>query len=259
MIVASAALSAIPSGLRDPLLKEYGTIVQNFLEQRWLPSELHGGRFSEIVYTILDGQAKKSYAAAPSKPADFVTACRALEKNKLAHVPHSFQILIPRMLPALYDVRNNRNVGHVGGDVDPNHMDAVAVLSMSNWIMGELVRVYHNLTTAQAQQLVDALVEVRLPAVWTGDDGVKRVLETSLKLHEEILLLAAVSMPDVTSEQLIEWVEYGNNKYVMRTIRALHDKRLIEFTEKTHKVRILPPGTKAIEQLIRKKNLTGIL
>jgi hypothetical protein len=259
MIAASAALSAIPSGLRDPLLKEYGTIVQNFLEQRWLPSELHGGRFSEIVYTILDGQAKKSYAAAPSKPADFVAACRALEKNKLPHVPHSFQILIPRMLPALYDVRNNRNVGHVGGDVDPNHMDAVAVLSMSNWIMGELVRVYHNLTTAQAQQLVDALVEVRLPAVWTGDDGVKRVLETSLKLHEEILLLAAVSMPDVTSEQLIEWIEYGDDKYVMRTIRALHKKRLIEFTEKTHKVRILPPGTKAIEQLIRKKNLTGIL
>jgi hypothetical protein len=259
MIVASAALSAISFGLRDPLLKEYGTIVQNFLEQRWLPSELHGGRFSEIVYTILDGQAKKSYAVAPSKPPDFVTACRALEKNKLPHVPHSFQILIPRMLPALYDIRNNRNVGHVGGDVDPNHMDAVAVLSMSNWIMGELIRVYHNLTIAQAQQWVDALVEVRLPAVWTGNDGVKRVLETNLKLQEEILLLAAVSMPDVTAEQLIEWIEYGDDKYVMRTIRTLHKKRLIEFTENTHKVRILPPGTKAVEQLIRKKNLTGIL
>jgi hypothetical protein len=259
MIAASSALLAIPPGLRDPLLKEYQTIVQNFLEQRWLPSELHGGRFSEAVYTILDGHAKKFYAVAPTKPANFVEACRALEKNKLAHVPHSFQILIPRMLPALYDVRNNRNVGHVGGDVDSNHMDAVAILSMSNWIMGELVRVYHSLTTAQAQQLVDALVEVRLPAVWTGDDGVKRVLETSLKLNEKILLLAALSMPDVTAPQLIEWIEYGDDRYVMRTIRSLHTKRLIEFTEKTGKVRILPPGTKAVEELIRKKNLTGIV
>jgi len=258
MIAASAALSAIPSGLRDPLLKEYRTVVQNFLEQRWLPSELSGGRFSEIVYTILDGQAKRSYAAAPAKPPNFVQACRALENNALAHVPRSFQILIPRMLPALYDVRNNRNVGHVGGDVNPNHMDAVAVLSMSNWIMGELVRVYHKLTTAQAQQLVDALVEVRLPAVWTGDDGVKRVLETSLKLHEEILLLTAVSVPDVTAEKLIEWIE-GDEKYVMRTIRNLHKKRLIEFTDKAGKVRILPPGTKAVEELIRKKSLTGII
>jgi hypothetical protein len=259
MIAASAALSAIPSGLRDPLLKEYGTIVQNFLEQRWLPTELHGGRLSETVYTVLDGQAQKSYASAPAKPSNFPEACKNLEKNKFPHVPHSFQITIPRMLPALYDVRNNRNVGHVGGDVDSNHMDAVAVLSMSNWIMGELVRVYHNLKTAQAQQLVDALVEVRLPAVWTGADGVKRVLETSLKLHEQILLLAAVSLSDVTATQLIEWIEYGDDGYVMRTIRKLHRGRLIEFTEDTGKVSILPPGTRAVEELIRKKNLSAIV
>jgi hypothetical protein len=259
MIAASAALSAIPSGLRDPLLKEYRTIVQNFLEQRWLPSELHGGRLSEIVYAILDGQAKKSYAAAPSKPGNFVDACKKLETNKLPHVPHSFQILIPRMLPALYDVRNNRNVGHVGGDVNPNHMDAVAVLSMANWIMGELVRVFHNLSTTEAQQFVDALAEVRLPIVWTGENGVKRVLEPELKLHEQILLLVAVSIPDVTSSQLIEWVEYDDTKYLMRTIRNLHKKRNLEFTEKTDRIRILPPGSKAIQDLIRKKNLTGLI
>ena len=258
MLAASSALSAIPPGLRDPLLKEYRTIVQNFLEQRWLPSELHGGRFSETVYTILDGHAKKSYASAPAKPGNFVEACRKLEKNKLPHVPHSFQITIPRMLPALYDVRNNRNVGHVGGDVDPNHMDAVAVLSMSNWIMGELVRVFHNLPIAEAQQLVDALAEARLPAVWTGSDGIKRVLETKLKLHEQILLLAAVT-PDVTSQQLRDWIEHGNDNYVVRTIRTLHKKRQVEFTENTDKVRILPPGTKAVEELIRKKRLTGIV
>ena len=259
MIAASTALSLIPSGLRDPLLKEYRTIVQNFLEQRWLPSELHGGRFSETVYTILDGHAKKSYASAPAKPSKFVDACRKLESNKLPHVPHSFQITIPRMLPALYDIRNNRNVGHVGGDVNPNHMDAVAVLSMSNWIMGELVRVFHSLPITEAQQLVDALVEVRLPAVWTGDDGVKRVLETSLKLHEQMLLLAAVTMPDVTSKQLIEWIEYGNDGYVMRTLRKLHKQRQLEYTESTDKVRILPPGVKAVQELINKKNLTGII
>ncbi len=124
---------------------------------------------------------------------------------------------------------------------------------------GQRLRVYHNLTTAQAQQLVDALVEVRLPAVWTGEDGVKRVLETSLKLNEQILLLAAVSVPDVTGPELIEWIEFGDEKYVMRTIRTLHTNRLIEFTEKTGKVRIIPPGTKAVEELIRKKNLTGII
>lgn len=258
MIPASKALSAIPSGLRDPLLEEYRTIVQNFLEQRWLPSELHGGRFSETVYTILDGQAKKSYASAPSKPANFPEACKKLEANKLPHVPRSFQILIPRILPALYEVRNNRNVGHVGGDVDPNHMDAMMVLSMANWIMAELVRVFHGLTVAVAQQVVDTLVEVRIPVIWSDGGGVKRVLRPELKLNQQILLLAAVSVPDVTSKELLEWIEEDDKGYFVKTLRRLHKDRFVEFTESTDKVKILPPGVKFVQDLIRKKNLTGI-
>lgn len=221
-----------------------------------VPSELHGGRFSETVYTILDGHAKNAYAATPAKPANFVDACKKLENN--AHVPRSFQILIPRMLPALYEVRNNRNVGHVGGDVDPNHMDSMMVLSMANWIMAELVRVFHGLSVADAQQVVDTLVEVRIPVVWSDGGGVKRVLRPELKLHEQIVLLVSVSVPDVTSKELIEWIEEDNKKYFMKTLRKLHGQRFVEFTEKTDKVKILPPGAKFVQDLIRKKKLTGI-
>jgi hypothetical protein len=257
MITAAQALSAIPSGLRDPLISEYKSIVQNFLEHRWLPSELSGGRFSEIVYTILHGHAKKSYGASPAKPANFVEACKKLEGNAQAHVPRSFKILIPRILPALYEIRNNRNVGHVGGDVDPNHMDSVAVLSMCNWVMAELVRVFHGLTVAEAQKVVDAVAEVRIPIIWS-DGNVKRVLRPELKLHEQILILTAASVPDVSSKELIEWIEHGNTKYVMKTIRALHSKRMLEFTEATDRVKILPPGTKFVMELVRKKNLSNI-
>jgi hypothetical protein len=135
-----SALSAIPDGLRSPLLAEYQSIVQNFAEHRWSPSELSGGKFCEIVFTILDGYAKSAYASAPKKPRAFDQACKLLENN--SQVPRSFQILIPRLLPALFEVRNNRGVGHAGGDVDPNHMDAVFVLTSCNWIMAELVRVF---------------------------------------------------------------------------------------------------------------------
>ncbi|MGH9748115.1 MAG: hypothetical protein ACRD59_18620 [Candidatus Acidiferrales bacterium] len=255
MITAAQALTALPAGLRDPLVAEYQTIVQNFLEHRWLPTELSGGRFSEIVYTILDGHAKGTYAAKPVKPPNFVMACRALEKNTT--VPHSFQILIPRMLPALYDIRNNRSVGHVGGDVDPNHMDAVAVLSMCNWVMAELVRVFHGLKVSEAQQVADALAEVRIPIIWS-DGNVKRVLIPSLKLHEQVLLLVAATVPDVSADELLSWVENPNTGYVMRTIRKLHADRFIELTDATKRVRILPPGAKAVMELVKRKGLTSI-
>jgi hypothetical protein len=256
MINASKALAAIPAGLRDPLIAEYQAIVQNFLETRWLPSELSGGRFSEIVYTILDGHAKKFYASAPSKPGNFVEACRKLESN--GHVPRSFQILIPRMLPALYEVRNNRSVGHIGGDVDPNHMDSVAVLSMCNWIMAELVRIYHGVTVGEAQKVADALAEVRIPVIWSGEGGVKRVLRTDLKLPDQLLLLIATSIPDVTSKELIVWTEHKDTKYVVKIIRSLHARRFVEFTETIDKVKILPPGANFVQELIRKRNLSNI-
>jgi len=255
MITASAALSAIPSGLRDPLIAEYQSIVQNFLEHRWLPSELGGGRFSEIVYTILDGHAKKSYAAGPTKPPDFVAACRQLEKN--THVPRSFQILIPRTLPALYEIRNNRSVGHVGGDVDPNHMDSVAVLSLSNWVMAELVRVFHGLSVDEAQKVVDLLAEMRVPIIWS-DGNVKRVLRPKLKLPEQLQLLIATSIPDVSIDELIYWTEAKDKKHFMKTVRKLHKERLVEYTPSTARVKILPPGTKAVQEMVREKDLTGI-
>ena len=257
MITAAQALSSVPPGLREPLIAEYKAIVQNFLEQRWLPSELSGGRFSEIVYTILDGHAKGAFAQKPSKPSNFPDACKKLENNAGPHVPRSFQILIPRMLPALYEIRNNRSVGHVGGDVDPNHMDSVAVLSMCNWVMAELVRVFHSLTVAQAQGIVDAIAEVRLPVIWS-DGGVKRVLRTDLGSQEQLLLLVSVSIPGATSEELVRWTEHKNTKSLLQTLRRLHAKRFIEFNDTTHKVRILPPGAKFVQELVRRKNLSDI-
>jgi hypothetical protein len=183
---AASALSAIPDGLRLPLLAEYQSIVQNYAEHRWSPSELSGGKFCEIVFAILDGYAKGSYIASPSKPPDFVSACKRLEQY--TQVPRSFQILIPRLLPALFDVRNNRGVGHVGGDVDPNHMDALFALSSCNWVMAELVRVYHSLSVAEAQRLVDSLVERRIPLVWESGD-IRRVLDPSMTVRDQILVL----------------------------------------------------------------------
>jgi hypothetical protein len=137
-------------------------------------------------------------------------------------------------------------------------MDSVAVLSMCSWIMSELARVLHGLTVGEAQNVVDALTEVRIPIIWSDGGGVKRVLRPELKLQDQLLLLIATSMPDVTSGELIAWAEYKDTKYVMKVIRGLHAKRFVEFTEKTEKVRILPPGANFVQELIRKKNLSDI-
>lgn len=250
MIPASQTFSSLPPGLRDPLLEEHRRIVQSFMERKWLPSELSGGRFCEIVYTILDGYAASSFAPLPAKPNNFVQACRTLENNST--VPRSFQILIPRMLPALYEVRNNRGVGHVGGDVDPNHMDATVVLGMVNWIMAELVRVLHQLPIQDAQKVVDQLVERRIPIVWQIGD-MKRILDTTLKLSDQVLLLIATCPAGCPVDELFTWIGYKDRGYFLRLLRKLHADRMIELSSDEKSVQILPPGAKVAEEIVKQK------
>lgn len=240
-------LSAIPDGLRMPLLAEYQSIIQNFAEHRWSPSELSGGKFCEIVFTILDGHAKSSYSLSPKKPRAFDQACKLLENN--SHVPRSFQILIPRLLPALFEVRNNRGVGHAGGDVDPNHMDAVFVLTSCNWIMAELVRVYHSVSIPEAQDIVDKLVERRTPLLWVSED-MRRVLNPELGLREQILLLLCTAPGKVSATDLQSWTGYKNGTYFKKLLREMHANRLVELANDGSTVMILPPGDKIASDLI---------
>ncbi len=141
-------------------------------------------------------------------------------------------------------------MGHTGGDVDPNHMDAVAVLSMSNWIMGELIRVYHDVDVKEAQTLVDYLTERRIPIVWQTDE-IKRVLIPDLPITDQILLLVASSSAKVTFNNLFEWLDYSNKQYFKKALIKLHNDRFIEYNQKRNDIEILPPGSTYVEKRIK--------
>jgi hypothetical protein len=249
MTTAADALKILPDTLRDELLDEYKSIIRNYAERRWSPSELSGGRFSEIVYSILDGHAKGSYPAKASKPANMVDACRALEKNK--NVPRSFQILLPRLLPPLYEVRNQRGVGHVGGAVDPNHMDATLVVSMANFVLAELIRQLHNLKTEEAQALVDAVAERRIPLVWKSGQ-LKRVLVPKAPLEEQVLLLLAGEPGPVATADLFDWLDYKNKTYFAKLLKRMHDERKLNQSKDGKTVELLPPGSKLATDVVNK-------
>ena len=246
----SGLLSALPRGLRDPLVDEYRQILQNYLVRRWSSSELSGGRFCEIVFTILEGYAKGNYPAEPAKPKDFVSACRSLESD--TSVPRSFRMLMPRLLPAMYEIRNNRGVGHVGGDVDPNLMDATAVVAMASWVMAELIRVLHRVSVGEAQEVVDSLSERRSPLVWSDTER-RLVLNPTLTLGDQVLLLLDSASGKGTVSDLLKWCTYSNKGYFLRLLRRLQDRRLALLSDDEEMVEILPPGSEHVEKLLSER------
>jgi hypothetical protein len=245
-----SALSPLPAGLRDALVKALNEIVTNYRAHRWEPSELNGGKLCETTYTILRGHVDGQMPSAPSKPSNFVDACRALEVAG-SHFPRSVRIQIPRVLMALYEVRNNRGVGHVGGDVDPNHMDATLVLGMSKWIIAELIRVFHQVDTTEATALVDTLVEREIPAVWEVN-GKRRVLDASLTMREKTLLLLYAHRGPVTEGDLVSWVEHSNPSVYRRDVlKPAHKQKLLEYDQTARTVEISPTGVRMVEENIR--------
>ena len=245
----------LPKRLRTELVESFGKIVQNFIEGRWEPAELSGGKLCEVAYSVVRGMADGKYPARASKPKNMVLACQQMEHE--TGLPRAVRIQIPRMIVALYEVRNNRNVGHVGGDVDPNHMDAVCVLQMSKWIVAELIRVLHNRPVDEAASIVDALVERESPLVWKV--GTKfRVLDTKLSMKDKALILLHATAGQLRDTDVIDFVEHSNASVFRRDVlRPAHKAKLVEYSETDGLVTISPLGIAYVDGLIAAQRASG--
>lgn len=238
-------LAGIPSGLRDPLVEEFNKIVRNFREGRWEPAALNGGKFAEVVYTILRGHVDGVFPSAPSKPPNMVDACRALERATA--FPRSVRIQVPRMLVALYEIRNNRNVGHVGADVDPNGMDASVVVAKAKWILAELIRVFHATTPQAASQAVGLLTERTIPLLWNVG-GKVRVLDEKLTAHDKVLAVLYGLSGAVRVSYLAESIEYGNlSRFRTSILKGAHRAGLVNFDRNADTVELSPLGARYVE------------
>lgn len=254
-LIPADVFSALPERLRTELLDSFGKIVQNFAEGRWEPAELNGGKLCEVAYSIVRGMADSKYPARASKPKNMVASCQQMEHE--TSLPRAVRIQIPRMIVALYEVRNNRNVGHVGGDVDPNHMDAVCVLQMSKWILAELIRVLHNLPVDEAAAMVDALVERESPLVWKVGDKL-RVLDTKLSMKDKALILLHATSGRLNDRDVIDFVEHSNPSVFRRDVlRPAHKAKLIEYDEAEGVVTISPLGIAHVDELIASRRASS--
>jgi hypothetical protein len=134
-------------------------------------------------------------------------------------------------------------------------MDATLVIGMCNWIMAELVRVFHALPIPEAQRLVDDLADRTIPLVWEGQ-SVRRVLDTSLKLWEQIIILLASKSGSVRVIDVLNWTDYSNKSYFLKTLRQMHKERLIELSRDNVTVEILPPGSRKAAEIIARSQVS---
>lgn len=241
--VATDLKSKLPSELVDALLASYDELKHNFLLGKHEPSELNGGKFCEACFRILQHETSAGrYTPLGVSITDMIGKLRDFEKISATTTNESFRVHIPRVLVAMYNIRNKRGVGHLGGDVNPNVADASLLVSCADWVMAELFRIHYQCSLDEAQTIVNSLVQRRLTLVYEFE-RIKRVLLPSLSHKDQTLLLLASVYPDKAKESdLLAWIEPVNkSQYRSRVLRVLHTERLIEY-DKSGSCIILPTG-----------------
>lgn len=250
------ALANVPAQFRKRLISAYEDLKRNHLERRYDAGGLAAGKFCEICLRLLQHVVTGASIPFGTKIPNFADECRKLVTSRAGTVAESLRIVVPRALVLMYTMRNKRGIGHVGGDVEANQIDSATLARVSDWVMCELIRVYHGLSIEEAQDLVDVLATRSLPDIWEVG-GKKRVLRNDLSASEQALLLLYHDPAScVLAEDLCDWVEYSQPSMFKRNIlRPLHKKRLLEFDEESSVVYLSPTGIQVVEKTILQMNV----
>lgn len=143
------------------LLSHHQAMVQEFQQGAWEECISKGGKFVEAVLKALWVHTGNALGPAREFKVDKVI-------NQLPNCTtfdDSIRLAIPRACRFAYDIASNRGARHDPHEIDPNVMDATAVVAMNVWILGEMVRYAQkgSLKPEEAKALVEALIEKKYP------------------------------------------------------------------------------------------------
>lgn len=222
----------LPGELVEELREAYEELKENFYAGKHRPQEVAGGRFAEAGLRILQSQTGGLDNGDPYTPLNDRLPPFYDEVNRLRQQPtryhDSLRLRIPRVLLSIYDIRNNRDAAHVTDEVDPNLADATLVVTNADWVLAELVRLYHEVDLEEAQARVDGLVRRKVPAVEMFG-GVPKVLRPELRTPSQMLLLLYhFDERGASVTELTDWLKIDRN-HARTTLRRLDDRAEVHF------------------------------
>ena len=242
------ALANIPAKFKKQLIDVYLEIKRNQSESRFDSTGLSAGKFCEVVIRLLQHEVFGNSTPFGKKIPNMADECRKIITSQKSSATESIRNIIPRAIIFIYTLRNKRGIGHVGGDVDANAIDSMTISRTADWIICELIRIYHKLSLEEAQDIVDSISVRNLPIVWEVA-GKKRVLREGLNAKQQVLLLLYSEQDSaVLSEDLCACVEYPPNMFKTRVLSKLHKERLIEHDQESEVIYLSPKGAALVEE-----------
>jgi len=152
-----------PKDVLVALLDEYQHIKQQFFLRKFQPTELNAARFSECILRLIEFLDTGRYTPF-GRQLNTQNIINRVANN--TGLPEGIRFFIPQLTRVLLDIRNKRNVAHVGGEVNPNYSDSLFVSHSADWILVELIRNYHTNSIDKARKIVESINSDLSPRIW---------------------------------------------------------------------------------------------
>lgn len=243
------ALANVPTDYRSRIIKSYLELKARQAEAKHDAAGVSAGKLCETVVRLLQHELKKTVTPFGQQISNFAGECESFSKVPKAIGNESLRIVIPRALNYLYTLRNKRGIGHAGGDVDANAIDGATITRVADWIVCELIRIFHTMSLEEADALVSSLSSRDIPDIWEVG-GKKRVLRNDLDFKQKTLLLLYASIESaVLAEDLYSWSKYSNFAVYRKSILGQLDAaNFLEYDRESDTVIISPVGIKCVEE-----------
>jgi len=223
-----ATLSRVcPTNVVDRLIEAYSELKRNYLLAKHRPNEVEGGRFAEAVFRLLEHVTTGRHTSL-GQQLNTDGIIRTLSQLPATAHPDSVRLHIPRTLRVIYDIRNRRDAAHLADGIDPNLQDATLVTSCADWVLAELVRIYHGCSPTEAQAAIETIVCRSVPAVQEFGNRLK-TLRPSLSLPQRILVILYRKGGDgARFDDISQAVKPSQQRHLRSTLWKLeHDRDLI--------------------------------
>jgi hypothetical protein len=245
------ALAKVPTDYRNRIIKFYLDLKARQAEAKHDAAGISAGKFCETVVRLLQQELNKAVTPFGQQITNFAGECESFLQVPKAVGNESLRVVIPRALNFLYTLRNKRGIGHAGGDVDANAIDGATIGRVADWILCELIRVFHTMSLEEADALVSSLSSRDIPDIWEVG-GKKRVLRSDLDFKQKTLLLLYASVESaVLAEDLYSWSKYSNFAvYRKKVLAQLDAVNFVEYDKDSDTVIISPIGIKYVEEEI---------
>lgn len=228
MSVLRPHLPTIPSDITAALEADYGELAVRFARGDWSAASLNGGRMAESLFRYLEWRSTGNFTAVGTQIRNRDAKLNRIEQDTSLEDGVRFQLR--RITDLLFDVRNKRDVAHLGTDVDIREMDSRLVLRLASWAVGEVVRVHSQVPADQVQALLDRLAATHCPLV-EMIDGELVVLATDLSATERALAGLYSQYPEaVELRRLRAACKYENVTRFRKHLERLAGDALVHLT-----------------------------